>query len=73
MLDACVPYSQQACLDSAKRLGLNTDGTNEFSFEGTTYYEKGCYAYKNGHEKYSNMAFYGTGGTVDQMKVPLTF
>ena len=31
---------------------------------------KGCYAYKSG--KYAGIAFYGTGGSIEQMKEPLT-
>ena len=43
-------------------------GGNGYAFLGG-YGTKGCYSYKSG--SYYNMAFYGTGGTVDQMKLVL--
>ena len=43
-------------------------GGNGYQFSGG-YGTKGCYAYKGG--SYDNMAFYGTGGTEDEMKVAL--
>ena len=39
-------------------------GGNGYAFAGG-YGNKGCYAYNSGG--YLNMAFYGTGGTEDQM------
>ena len=62
----CVPYSIQACLDAIYRLGLKKGGAG-YSFEGD-YSVKGCYAYVGIHSTYPDMAFYGTGGTEDQMK-----
>ena len=40
-------------------------GGNGYSFSGD-YATKGCYAYDSGNN--ANMAFYGTGGTDDEMK-----
>ena len=65
--EACVPYSEQACLDSVTSLGLEKGG-NGYEFSGD-YGTKGCYAYESG--TYANMAFYGKGGTEIQMKESL--
>ena len=62
ILEGCVPYSQQACEDAANNLGLQKGGGN-FNFAGD-FETKGCYSYESG--SYANMAFYGTGGSVEQ-------
>ena len=65
--EVCVPYSEKTCLDSITSLGLDQGG-NGYSFSGD-YGTKGCYAYDSGGN--ANMAFYGTGGTADEMKSTL--
>ena len=67
-LDVCVPYSQEACRDAGKRLGLKF-GTSSYEF-AKDYSTKGCYAYKGG--SYDGVIFYGTGGTEEQTKTALT-
>ena len=64
MLDTCVPYSQKACLNAGKSLGLNI-GHADFTFVGD-YSEVGCFVYTSGSFKGS--VFYGTGGEIHQMK-----
>ena len=66
-LDKCVPYSEKACRDAANSLGLDL-GDNEYDFAGN-YSTKGCYAYNNG--KYEGSAYYGYGGTTEQMETSL--
>ena len=63
----CVPYSQQACEDAVTNLGLNFGGDG-YSFTGD-YEMKGCFTYKS-DTKYGKkkIAFYGTGGTDEQIK-----
>ena len=61
---SCIPYSQNACEDVADSLGLQKGG-GDYAFVGD-YNIKGCYAYKENHDEYPNMVFYGTGGTEDQ-------
>jgi len=61
----CIPYSEQACRDAAASLGLSVE---ESSFSGSFQY-KGCYAYSAGKDK--GKAFYGTGGTRDDMQKQL--
>ena len=55
----CEPYSEQACRDAAKALGLKLGGGG-YAFSGA-YSLKGCYSYRSG--TYAGIAFYGTGGT----------
>ena len=62
--DICEPYSQEACRAAGARLGL-TLGGNGHPFVGK-YSTKGCYAYNCG--KYNGRMYYGTGGTMEQMK-----
>ena len=62
--EVCIPYSEKACLESITNLGLSQGG-NGYSFSGD-YATKGCYARVSGSN--ANMAFYGTGGTDDEMK-----
>ena len=64
----CVPYSEQACRDAANLLGLSL-GDGSYSFAGD-YSTNGCYAYSAGAN--AGQAFYGTGGTTDQMKQSLS-
>ena len=66
--ETCTPYSENACRDAINTLGLQQGG-NGVSFSGN-FGSKGCYAYESG--SYANMAFYGTGGTEDQIKAALT-
>ena len=60
------PYilTESACRDVARSLGLE-EGGNGFSFSGN-YGTKGCYAYSSG--TYMGMAFWGSGGTNEEMK-----
>ena len=60
----CVPYSLQACEDAVAALGLQKGGPNGYSFVGN-YSDKGCYTYNYGD--YTNVAFYGTGGSFEEM------
>ena len=62
---SCVPYSERACEDAADRLGLQKGG-GDYTFVGD-YNIKGCYSYKEDHDEYPNMVFYGTGGIEDQI------
>lgn len=66
--DSCVPYSVNACRVAAQSLGLQI-GNDNHGFENDTYSEKGCYAYSSG--VFENSAFYGTGGTTEQMQTDL--
>ena len=50
----CVPYSEEACRNTAGRLGLN------FRY-AKHYATKGCFTYANGK------VYYGIGGTEAQM------
>ena len=69
LIGDCVPYSKQACEEAVGRHGLQKGGGG-YNFVGT-YPTKGCYTYKSGN--FANMAYYGVGGTEDQIKVKLTF
>ena len=62
--EKCQPYSEQACRDAAKALGLQL-GSTSHAFTGK-YEQKGCYAYSAG--KYAGKAYYGTGGSVEDMQ-----
>ena len=53
-----------ACRNAANYNGLMTVGEG-YEFTGK-YTPKGCYAYSSG--KYNGRVFYGSGGTLDQMK-----
>ena len=68
LLGSCVPYSLQACKDAVERLGLQKGGRG-WSFTGTTYSRKGCFAYSKGY--FANIAFYGLGGSEEQNKKQL--
>ena len=68
--NTCTPYSKQACLDEIYHLGLKKGG-NGHKFEDA-YGNKGCYAYVRGQSNFSDMVFYGTGGTEDDMSKTLT-
>ena len=60
-------------MDSIKALGLKQGGQGHAFSSDSIYYSKGCYAYSSaGNAKYSNVAFYGTGGTQEDMKKALT-
>ena len=61
----CIPYSQQACRDAALALGLSVP-TKGFS---GSFKHKGCYAYSSGTNK--GKAFYGTGGSRNEMQKQL--
>ena len=67
-LDECVPYSKEACEDVVERLGLQKGGKG-FNFVGD-FEHKGCYSYESG--SYANIAFYGNGGTEQQMASQLS-
>merc|ERR1712196_228218 len=60
------PYSAEACRQAAQHAGL-TLGHAKFPFTGP-YGTKGCYTYNSG--KYKGHAFYGTGGSETDRKVP---
>ena len=62
--DVCVPYSLQACEDAVAALGLQKGDPPGSPFVGN-YKHKGCYAYNN--KDYAGMAFYGTGGSFEQI------
>ena len=66
----CVPYSQQACEDAVTNLGLKFGDPDGSDFAGD-YATKGCFTYHSGTQ-YHNYAFYGTGGTDEQIKGSLT-
>ena len=61
-----VPYSEQACRDAAVALGLNLGYSLSRCNFRFAYLIKGCYAYRSG--RYAGWAFYGTGGTEEEMK-----
>ena len=69
---SCIQYSQEACHDAGKRLGLKIGG-NGYNFAGN-YATKGCHAYKCGSHNgnYDGMIFYGIGGTKEQISAPLS-
>ena len=67
VLENCIPYSEKACLDVARRSCFN-QGANGKPFS-SNYDSKGCHVVKTG--KYANTAFYGTGGTEEEMKSAL--
>ena len=56
----CDSFSQKACENAAKTLGLQLGGDEE-KFAGD-YSVKGCHAYKSGHR--AGLAFYGTSGVI---------
>ena len=60
----CQPYSEQACRHAATALGLQL-GSTASPFAGK-FTQKGCYAYSSG--KYAGQAYYGTGGTAEDMQ-----
>ena len=55
----CDPYTEKACRDAANSLGLDWGNAADHAV-------KGCYAYSDGGHK--GQVYYGTGGTIDQMK-----
>tara|TARA_Y100000813_G_scaffold197709_1_gene183626 strand:- start:1592 stop:3220 length:1629 start_codon:yes stop_codon:yes gene_type:complete len=61
-----VCMAQEECKKVAESLGLQIGGGGS-PFAGN-WSTKGLYAYKTG--KYAGMAFFGTGGTENQMKAP---
>ena len=66
-ISVCVPYSEEACRDAANALGLSHGGLG-YPFTDK-YSVKGCYGYSSG--QFDRKAFYGTGGTTEQMKKSL--
>ena len=62
-----MPYSEQACRDASNSFGLQL-GNREYKFAGS-YSTKGCYTYESGI--YVGIAFYGTGGTRQEVEKPL--
>ena len=67
-LGECVPYSKEACEDAVERLGLQKGGKG-FNFVDNNFATKGCYSYENGN--YANIAYYGSGGSEQQMATQL--
>ena len=63
----CVPYSKEACEDVVERLGLQKGGKG-FNFV-ENFAIKGCYSYESG--SYANIAYYGSGGSEQQMATQL--
>ena len=65
----------KACVDAINRLGLQKGG-GEWDFAGSDaqYWPKGCHVYEdftyNGIN-YANRAYYGTGGSGDEVKESL--
>ena len=66
--EECIPYSEKACLDVARRQCLN-QGADGKPFS-SDYSIKGCHVYDSG--EYAKTAFYGTGGTEEDMKKSLS-
>ena len=60
--------TQEACSTAATSMGLQLGG-NGYAFAGN-YGSKGCYYYPSG--SYGNMAYFGAGGTVEQMATALS-
>ena len=65
----CDSFSQKACENAAKSLGLQLGGDGD-QFAGD-HPVKGCHAYESGHR--AGLAFYGTGGTELEMKQETPF
>ncbi len=65
--DATLPLTESAARDIVQALGLELGGAG-FEFAGD-YKQKGLYAYKSG--KYTGMAYFGTGGTEEEMLAPI--
>ena len=63
----CVPYSQQACAEAVDALGLEKGGEG-YEFIGN-HSTKGCFSYEN--ETFTNKAFYGTGGSEEEIREQL--
>jgi len=68
IMEGCIAYSQSACKAAVKKLNLN-EGSGSSDFVGD-YGTKGCYYYTSG--SYKGQAYYGTGGTLQQMAEGLT-
>ena len=58
----------EACEDAIEKLGLQKGGRG-WSFTGSSYSRKGCFAYSGGY--FANMAFYGLEGSEEQKTKPL--
>ena len=61
----CVPYSLGACEDAAKARGKEIGGKG-YEFASSSHSTKGCYGYRDG--AYFDHVYYGTGGTLTEMK-----
>jgi hypothetical protein len=61
---SCIPFSRERCRNVSIANGLQLGGA-DYKFTGG-YSTKGCYAYSTG--KYKGMSFFGTGGSLEQMK-----
>lgn len=68
----CIPYSKQACEDAADKLGLKKGGA-EKEFTSSDDPIKGCYAFVSEDPQKGNEAYYGSGGTADEMNAPLAY
>merc|ERR1711970_213613 len=64
----CLKYSIKAREAAIKKLGIARGGKG-YDFLGN-WGTKGCYAYKSG--TYVNHAYYGTGGTSEQVKAKVS-
>lgn len=60
--NACL--TEEDCRQKAQEVGLNVGGAG-FSFASSSYVDKGCYFYTDG--AYSGHAYFGTGGTEEEM------
>ena len=68
-LGQCVPYSAQACINAAQRLGLTISSISAtgYNFAGD-YGTKGCYSYHKGDDK--GVVYYGTNGENEEPPTP---
>ena len=67
----CIPYSEQACIVAILSNGFQIASmkTTGYLWKGAWSY-KGCMVYTSG--SYKGFAFYGTGGTPEQMQLPVS-
>ena len=65
----CKAYSQRACINAGKKLGLIIGGSG-YKFAGN-YGTKGCYAYHSG--QFAGRVYYGTGGKGKQKRAEVFY
>lgn len=66
---ACVPYSQAACLRAAMLAGLKIGGGGH-NFASNSHTQKGCYTYTFG--TYKDRVYYGSGAEEADKSAPIT-